>query len=227
MRLSELPPPADAGELLARALALAGLSFAELAGSLGQGVPADLKRDKGWGGQLVELALGATAGSRPEPDFAHLGIELKTLPVDRQGKPLESTYVCTVPLTGLAGLRWDNSLVRAKLAQVLWLPILAERSLPVPERVLGTALLWRPDAAQAAALCADFEELMEAVALGRIEEITARQGECLQIRPKAAHSRVLTEAVGPDGTRIRTLPRGFYLRQRFTAEILRRQFASN
>lgn len=212
--------PRSAEELLARARALAGLSFAELARELGQPVPADLRRDKGWGGQLIELALGATAGSRPEPDFAHLGIELKTVPIARSGLPLESTYVCTVPLTGIAGLRWEASLVRAKLAHVLWLPILAERGLPVPERVLGTALLWRPDPLQEAQLRADFEELMEAVALGRIERITAHQGQYLQIRPKAAHSRVLTAAIGPDGALIQTNPRGFYLRTRLTAAVL-------
>ncbi|MBI2381743.1 MAG: DNA mismatch repair endonuclease MutH [Gammaproteobacteria bacterium] len=212
--------PHSAEELLERALSLAGLSLAELAASLGVAVPADLRHDKGWGGQLIELALGATAGSRPEPDFAHLGIELKTLPVDRQGRPLESTYVCTAPLTGLMGLTWGNSLVRAKLARVLWLPILAERGIPVPERVLGTALLWSPSPEQEALLAADFEEHLEAIALGAVERITARAGQVLQVRPKAANSRVLTEAVGEDGGRILTNPRGFYLRQRFTAQIL-------
>lgn len=213
-------PPRDEAELLARARGLAGLNLAELAYRLGVAVPASLSRDKGWGGQLIERALGATAGSRPEPDFAHLGIELKTLPVDRAGQPLESTYVCTAPLTGLAGLAWDNSLVRAKLARVLWLPILAERGIPVPERILGTAFLWSPSPEQEALLAADFEEHLEAIALGAVERITARSGEVLQVRPKAANSRVLTEAVGEDGRLILTNPRGFYLRQRFTASLL-------
>lgn len=219
-------PPQTAADLLARAQGLAGLRFAELARELGVPVPADLRRDKGWGGQLIELALGATAGSRPEPDFAHLGIELKTLPIDRAGKPLESTYVCTVPLLNLAGLTWDNSVVRAKMAHMLWLPILAERGIPVPERVLGTAFLWRPRPEQEAALRADFEELMDGIALGGIESVTAHHGELLQIRPKAANNRALTEAIGPDGRTILTLPRGFYLRSRFTAGLLAEHFAA-
>jgi DNA mismatch repair endonuclease MutH len=41
----------------------------------------DLKRDKGWIGILLELWLGASAGSKPEQDFAALGVELKTIPV--------------------------------------------------------------------------------------------------------------------------------------------------
>jgi DNA mismatch repair endonuclease MutH len=34
----------------------------------------DLKRDKGWTGILLELWLGASAGSKPEQDFAALGV---------------------------------------------------------------------------------------------------------------------------------------------------------
>jgi len=220
------PPPQSREELMDRVAALAGLSLAELAADLNVAVPADLRRDKGWGGQLIERALGASAGSRPEPDFAHLGVELKTLPVDRRGKPLESTYVCTVPLEHLDRVSWETSVVRAKLGAVLWLPLLAERGLPVPERILGSGFLWQPDASEEATLRADFEELMDLIALGGIEEVTARHGQWLQIRPKAADSRVLTWAVGPDGGRIRTLPRGFYLRTQLTARLLAERFGT-
>jgi len=91
-------PPDSTAELLHRAHALAGLTLTELADELRQSLPVDLRRDKGTVGQLIELALGASAGSRAEPDFPHLAVELKTLPVDRNGKPLESTYVCVAPM---------------------------------------------------------------------------------------------------------------------------------
>ncbi len=60
---------------------LAGYSLGELA-ALGIPIPRDLKRDKGWIGILLEIWLGASAGSKPEQDFAALGVELKTIPVD-------------------------------------------------------------------------------------------------------------------------------------------------
>lgn len=53
---------------------------------------------------LLELYLGAMAGSKPEQDFPELGIELKTIPVDAAGKPLETTFVCVAPLTGNSGV---------------------------------------------------------------------------------------------------------------------------
>ena len=188
-------------------------------------MPRDLCRHKGWVGELLEHALGATAPSLPEPDFPHLGIELKTIPVHRNGRPRESTHICTVPLTDNVGLTWGNSLVRRKLARVLWIPIEAAPEIPLMERRIGPALLWGPSPEQEAVLKADFEELMDMVCLGQLERITAHYGIWLQIRPKAADSRAVTEGIGPSGKNVLTLPRGFYLRAAFTAELLSRHYA--
>jgi DNA mismatch repair protein MutH len=213
-------PPQTEQELLKRCHAIAGLTVAELAAQLGVAVPADLRRHKGWLGELVEQALGADAASLSEPDFRQLGIELKTLPLNAQGKVQESTWVCTVPLRDASGLRWEDSCVYHKLRHVLWLPVEADASIPLAERHIGSGLLWRADEQQLAALRADWEELMESVALGRFESLDARHGEVLQIRPKAANARVLVEAIGPEGEPIQTLPRGFYLRVSFTNALL-------
>ncbi len=80
-------------ELLEKANWLAGFTLGEIAHQLNIDVPLDLRRDKGWVGQLIETALGAKAGSKPEQDFAHLGIELKTIPINHKGFPLETTFV--------------------------------------------------------------------------------------------------------------------------------------
>ncbi len=216
-------PPADMDELLARAHGLAGRPLAEVAAGLGLATPADTRREKGWIGQLLETALGASAGSAALPDFPRLGVELKTLPVDARGRPRESTYVCTVPLQG-AGFDWATSWVRRKLQCVLWFPVQSETGLALGERRLGMPLLWRPDAEEEALLRRDWEELMDLVCAGRLDEISARHGEVLQIRPKAADSRALTDTVSGEGTTVRTLPRGFYLRAGFTRRIIERHY---
>lgn len=216
-------PPHSEEELLRRCRAIAGLPLADLASSLGETVPEDLRRNKGWVGQLIERALGATGTSLPQPDFADLGVELKTLPIDRRGLPRESTYVCTVPLEA-TGQRWETCWLRRKLRRVLWLPVEAAADRPIADRRLGMPLLWSPDGDEEAALRRDWEELMDMVCLGELERISARHGEVLQIRPKAANAKSLRAAVGPDGAPILTNPRGFYLRASFTTNILRRHY---
>ena len=213
-------PPASTAELLQRARLLAGLTLAELADELRQMLPPDLRRDKGTVGQLIELALGASAGSKAEPDFPHLGIELKTLPVDRNGKPLESTYVCVAPMTGATLQRWQDSWVCRKLQHVLWVPVLAQRDIPLPERMIGRAFLWQPDLQQQQLLQQDWEELMDLLALGGLDQIKGAHGKVLQLRPKGANSQALTSAIGRDGEPVQALPRGFYLKTGFTRQIL-------
>ncbi|MGI5309269.1 DNA mismatch repair endonuclease MutH [Rheinheimera sp. WS51] len=220
-----LTPPQTTDDLMARCSAIAGLTLGQLAANLEQAVPKNLLKDKGWVGQLIELALGADGGSQAVVDFASLGIELKTLPINQQGKPLESTYVCVAPLTGVTGLQWHNSWVCQKLQHILWLPILAERQIPIAERIIGNGFLWQPSVLQQQALQQDWEELMELISLGGIANIRGATGKYLQLRPKAANSKALTDAVGSQGQPIRTLPRGFYLKTNFTAAILQQQFS--
>jgi DNA mismatch repair protein MutH len=188
----------------------------------GQQVPEDSRRAKGWAGQLIEQHLGGTAGSKPVPDFELIGVELKTLPIDRSGSVLESTYVTTVPLADGADAEWHESVVRKKLARVLWVPLLAEKSMAVGERLVGSGFLWSPDASEELRLKEDWDDLMGKVLMGQVDEISGREGKVLQIRPKAANSFARTSGIGVDGQAVQVLPRGFYLRPSFTEEILQR-----
>ena len=216
--------PKSEQELFQRAMEVAGISFKELAQEANLTVPPNLKKDKGWVGQLIEWHLGAPAGSKAEQDFKHLGIELKTIPISYTGKPLETTFVCVAPLIGIQGLTWETSHVCNKLSRVLWVPVEGEREIPLADRRVGTPLIWTPSEEENAQLKADWEELMEMIVLGHVEKVTAHHGQILQLRPKAAHSRVLTEAYGASGRPIMTLPRGFYLRTQFTSSIREKHF---
>ncbi len=220
-----VPPPRSEAELLARADALAGRTLGAVAIEHGLAVPATARRGKGWTGTVVEHALGANAGSLSEPDFRWISVELKTIPIGAGLRPLESTYVCTVPLAGDAAPDWRDSNVRRKLARVLWMPFEGDRAIPLPERRIGAPLLWSPSPDEELALASDWETLMDRVVLGRVEEISAREGECLQIRPKAANAAARRLAIGASGAREPTLPRGFYLRASFTAAILELYYA--
>ncbi|MCU6668553.1 DNA mismatch repair endonuclease MutH [Enterobacteriaceae bacterium H4N4] len=220
-------PPETEAALLQQAQRLAGYSLGELAALAGMPIPPDLKRDKGWTGVLLELWLGASAGSKPEQDFAALGVELKTIPVDSQGRPLETTFVCVAPLTGNTGITWESSHVRHKLKRVLWVPVEGDRAIPLASRRVGAPLIWSPDEEEDHQLRLDWEELMDMIVLGQVERITARHGEVLQLRPKAANSKALTEAIGARGEPILTLPRGFYLKKNFTGPLLARHFLLN
>jgi len=216
--------PQTEAQLLQYCQDIAGHSLAELAELASIIVPKDLRKNKGWVGQLIEWHLGATAGSKPEQDFKHLGIELKTIPIDRQGKVLETTFVCSTPILQTAHLTWENSNIRNKLSKVLWLPVQGERNVPLNDRIVGNGFLWTASTKQEQLMMQDWNELMEKIALGKIEQISARDGQVLQLRPKAANGSVVTDAYGEEGQLIKVRPRGFYLKKEFTQDIINQQF---
>lgn len=212
-------------ELLQRADRLAGRTLGEIARAIDEEVPPNLRRDKGWIGRLIERCLGADAGNRAAPDFVELDVELKTLPVDATGKPLETTYVTTVELTDFDDLEFDNSTVAHKLRRVLWVPIHAEPALP--HRMIGTAVLWSPDDDELEELRRDWEWHIRTIREGYVDNIQGSDGEVLQIRPKAADSSKKTWGLDPYGEAILTMPRGFYLRTGFTEKIIRRRLTTS
>jgi DNA mismatch repair protein MutH len=215
-------PPRSLVQLRQRALALAGRTLVELETLLEADHSAPMLHRKGKTGQLIERALGASAGSLSRPDFVGLGVELKTIPVDTQGRPRESTFVCSFAVADAERAEWSSSSVRGKLAHVLFMPVVYPDSTRDDRRArLGSPLFWRPSVEQEAVLRADFDDLLGLIAIGGIEALTAKLGLWLQVRPKAAHGGVRTRAYGADGEYLETIPRGFYLRARFTGALLR------
>jgi DNA mismatch repair protein MutH len=219
--MTKLAPPTTETELMQRAEALVGRTLDELAQQVQLMAPEVSTFGKGWSGQLLELLLGASAGSLAEPDFQHLGVELKTLPIDFTGKPLESTYISIVPLTQFMQLQWHASEVYHKLKRILWVPLITHKGQALGQRQVGTPFIWSPTSAQEAILRQDWQELMDMVAMGQLEQISAKQGQYLQIRPKGANAKSLCWGFDAEGNRIQTLPRGFYLRASFTSSILK------
>ena len=203
---------------MVRAHALDGRTLGEIADALGTALGDDTVRTKGQAGTLLERALGADGGSAAAPDFPALGIELKTIPVGADRRPTESTFVCAIPMAHADEETWETSVLAAKLACVLWIPIDADG--PPRLRRVRTPLLWRPTIEQTAVLRADFEELIGQIGAGAVETLSAHRGRWLQVRPKAATSRVRRNAPGDDGIPVETVPRGFYLRARFTGALL-------
>ena len=157
---------------------LAGLTVTQVASQVGIAQPENLVQEKGWVGQLIEAALDAESGSLAQPDFPSIGLELKTIPIDSAGKALESTYVSVVPLMDVRGATWHESVVWQKLSRVLWVPLLAEKQIPLAQRVFATPVLWSPSAADEKLLRADWEAVMEKVSLGQIDTLKLTTWQC-------------------------------------------------
>lgn len=211
-------------ELLQRCALIEGLSFQQLADFLGKNIPQEQNNRKGWVGMAIELALGTTASNKSTPDFIELGIELKTLPLNHNKKPAESTFITSIPLLWVHTQQWTTSQCYAKLKRILWIPIENDKSIPFAERRIGSGFLWSPSQSDEAILARDWQELTLMIGSGRLENLDATLGEYLQVRPKAANAKSLCYGFNAEGNKILTLPRGFYLRSSYTNTILQNFF---
>ena len=219
---------AQAAALLRHARALVGLSLAEIADGQGLGAPLSRVHTKGWSGQLIERELGHGGDDGSGPDFAVLGIELKTVPVNPALLPLESTAVCHIDPIGITGETWRSSTARQKLEQVLFVALeVADRTAPVGDRRVSFVHLWRPSADEEAVLAADFQMFVSDFFLpGRANQISGHLGVALQVRPKGRNAADRRLAYGEGGEPLRIGRMGFYLRPAFVGQILRRGFGA-
>lgn len=217
---TKISPPQTEEELLNRCNQLQGLSFLQLSTALGIIMPTNPVQRKGWAGFAIELALGADASNKSVPDFQYLGVELKTLPIGKSGKPSESTFITTIPLLTIHQQDWKTSQCYAKLKRVLWIPIEGDTDIPFAQRRIGCGFLWSPNEDDERILAADWNHLTLQISTGNLDLLDATVGDYLQVRPKGASGKSLSDAYDQEGNKIKTLPRGFYLRARFTSKIL-------
>ncbi|MDP2343928.1 MAG: MutH/Sau3AI family endonuclease [Deltaproteobacteria bacterium] len=206
------------GDLLRRARSWAGHVVVDVA-------PAPAAGHKGGVGQRLEQALGLKPRF-DDVDDPVSGIEVKTLPFAMgtrgQARVLESTFVTTASASTLVRETWATSRVKKKLARVLFVPV--ERS----TSRIGAAFLYEPDDDDEAILRADWEDLSDFVAAGLGFAISARRGRVLQLRPKAKNAQttttVTTTSTATCGEEIEIRPQGFYLRPKFTQQLIDQRF---
>ena len=210
--------------LLAHARALIGVELSDLADQLGLPVPTGAVRTKGWSGQIIERELGVETGGTRGPDFAALGLELKTVPVGGDGVPLESTAVCQIDPVSIAAESWETSYVREKLSRVLFIALeVPPGRASVGQRCVSAAGLWSPTDAEERTLRDDFTLFVrEYFRRGRTDEISGHLGTALQVRPKGKNAADMRDGYDSAGRPTRVGKCGFYLRPGFVAAILRR-----
>ena len=212
--------PKSESELIKNAITLKGKTLQQLACQLSVKLPRHIKEQKGFIGWMLEQYLGATAGTLSEADFTEIGVELKSIPVGQSGLPCESTFVCNAPLKFTRFPKWADSNVRKKTTRVLWIPIEALPNQTLATRRIGDPILWSLDSQTEQTLKADWEELIDLIGLGYVEDIDANMGCYLHIKPRSVRTKSFTASTDSDGNNLNTIPRGFYLRPTLTAKIL-------
>ena len=182
------------------------------------------KEDKGQIGQLVEQLMGVKSNSYAGPDLPEMGVEIKTLPLNSQGKVQEHTHIGKISLP-FKETSFEHSSLWLKIQKILFVPIIAQRNNIMSEKILGQPFLWEAGQEIKEQLKKDWLELSSFLRLGHFDEINSQIGEYLHIRPKASHGKDFIFFQQENNT-YHILPIGFYLRKSFTQQLIARNYVN-
>lgn len=215
------PAPKTLGQLLAYCQAIAGKTVAQVAQKHAVELIDNLQFNRGWLGNLIELALGAQAGSKPTQDFIELGVELKTLAITPTGGAKSDVFVSSLPTNSYMMQAWETSHVFYKLKKILFVPVESNPEVPLGQRRIGKAFFWSPNAQELEQMRQDWELIMQILTQHDYNALKSNVGKLLCVRVKALNSKQNVASKDLDGFNLNLPPLSFYLRRSFLNEILK------
>ncbi len=183
-------------------------------------------KHKGWQGEVIEKALRIDNPSQSGPDFLHLGVEVKSIPIREDGLIFESTYICRVPQVDFGSYQWVESRAWSKMKRILWVPVLRKESSPSLKDRIGYPFLWCPTPEQESILREDWESHINALYHGVRDALSATRGTWLQVRPKGRKASDQVEIVLANGNAQSVQSAGFYLRPSLTKTLVTQSLGS-
>lgn len=209
--------------LLMFAQGLCGYSVKEVSEALSEPIPKYLKKNKGFIGILLEKILGSnTTNNKSCVDFPSLGIELKSIPINELGYPLEDTCICTVPLTQNTGLMWENSYLYQKIKKILWIAVQGSKKILLQDRLFKKAFIWSPSKYETKIVKSDWEILMDKIVLGEFKKISSTDSNVLYIKNKHRNKFSRIKFTDELGNLQLIKPKAFYFKKRFTKILLKK-----
>ncbi|QJC30583.1 MutH/Sau3AI family endonuclease [Enterobacteriaceae endosymbiont of Neohaemonia nigricornis] len=193
-----------------------GYSITDIAKFLNYPIPINIKYNKGFAGQLIEYYLiGRHINNKYHQDFEHLGIEIKTITINKNFNVLNDSYICTCSLFKNNNMFWNTSILYKKLSIILWIPIITNSiNTPLKERIIGHPKLWSPTVDEKKILYKDWYNLIQLLILGQIQELNNYYGSILIIKNKS-NKKQNTKFIDYLGNVCYTSPKAFFLKKTF------------
>jgi DNA mismatch repair protein MutH len=159
-----------------------GVPFRELSKLLGITFPADPRRRRQAGGDLVEALLEIAKNSIPKPDLVRLGTEVKTIPLNTLSRPREWTKITSFNADATKNEKdFRRSSVYGKLRSILFVPVMKVDNAKPDFWYLRPPFLWLPTDDQLARFEVDYDFFRGAVIKSDWARLSARFGQCLTL----------------------------------------------
>lgn len=210
--LAEDPAAVFETETLVRLLPYVGRSFDDLAEATGR---------TGFGGKnavaTVVRSLVGERAIRRTGDFARFGVEVKTVPVDAQGRIVEAMSFPAFHHEELIYETWESSDLLGRLNRLLVVPVHREKAARLGQTRLGKPFFWSPSEDELAGIASEWERFRHLIELGQARDLPkSSETTYIHVRPKAQNAS--DRDIAPGG--IDVIKKCFWLNQPYVGRIL-------
>ncbi|QJC32252.1 hypothetical protein GJT89_02045 [Enterobacteriaceae endosymbiont of Donacia versicolorea] len=207
--------------LLLRAQLIKGFNIIDIARWLNYKIPKNINKDKGIMGKLIEFYLiGKHQNNKSNQDLPYLGIEIKTITINKKNKVINDNFICSFSLINENNFLFYKSKLYNKISKILWIPIIKNINIPFFMNKIGKAFLWKPSNDDKIKLFNDWNNLTKLLILGQINNINSYNGYILLVKNKS-NKKKLTKAIDKNGKIIFVTPKSFYFKKNFLNFILK------
>ena len=153
---------------------------------------------KGSAGQFIRLALGADTSRSPIEELERAGMNVKTVRMNPQGQPYESTSFPHFLQKELAAEAWEESTLLSQLeGGIVFIPLVGPtRKTPREACVIGRPTVWKPDAGVLEKIRREWERFQAAIRADEMES-SPKESETsfIHVRPHSSTGQPLDETV--------------------------------
>ncbi len=145
---------------------------------------------------MVRGYVGEKAHGR-SGDFDRFGIELKTVPMDGKGRPVESMSFPSFVHEELQYETWEDSDLLGRLNRLLIVPVRRSKGQDQADAVVLRAFFWSPPEAELVGISKEWERYRQLISTGMSRNLPkASETEFIHVRPKARDARDRDPAPG-------------------------------
>ncbi|QJC35873.1 MutH/Sau3AI family endonuclease [Enterobacteriaceae endosymbiont of Donacia sparganii] len=209
--------------LFLRAKLITGYSIIDIARWLNYKIFNNFKQDKGIIGKLIEFYLiGKQNNNLSNQDIPYLGIEIKTITINKKNKIINDCFICSFPLINKNTLLFYKKKLDNKISKILWIPIIIKNiNTPLPMRKIGKPFFWVPSVKEKIKLNYDWNNLIKLLIIGEIKNINSYNGYILLVKNKG-NKKQLTKTIDKTGKIISIIPRSLYFKKKFLNYLLKK-----
>ncbi len=163
-----------------------------------------IKNDKGIIGKIIENIFQIKNKNDSDADWNDIGLELKTIPLNKKLNPKELTKICIIKKNNIK-VNWEKSQVYKKIKNILWIPYEGSVKIAISKKRILIPFIYTLTNKEEKIIKNEWEIIIESFLFCNNNNFFIKEGEFLKLNKNKKKSYIT-----------------IYLKKKFTKKILKK-----